>query len=75
LGESGPGFKGSLKVKGDVGSKTIWQYSLKEIGFLYAKTAKTRCPPASPEPRNGGQAPGALHHVMGRVADVAAFLE
>jgi len=36
------------------------------IGLYYAAIIKTRCPPASPEPRDGGQAPGVLHHVMGR---------
>jgi len=43
----------------------------------HAMVSKIGCPPASPEPRDppatarheragGGQAPGALHHVMGR---------
>jgi hypothetical protein len=32
----------------------------------YAKVSSIRRPPASSEPRDGGQAPGVLHHVMGR---------
>ena len=36
------------------------------IGLYYAAIIKTRGLPASPEPRDGGQAPGVLHHVMGR---------
>ena len=44
--------------------------------MIYAEEIKDRCPPASPElatrlprkarPAGGGQAPGALHHVIGR---------
>ena len=30
----------------------------------HAKISQTRRPPASPEPRDGGQAPGVLHHIM-----------
>jgi len=37
------------------------------ISLSYATIIKTRCPPASPEGEaDGGQAPGVLHHVMGR---------
>ena len=30
----------------------------------YAKISSIRRPPASPEPRDGGQAPDVLHHVI-----------
>ncbi len=36
------------------------------IKCFYAKTSQTGCPPASPEPRDSGQATGTLHHVMRR---------
>ncbi len=46
------------------------EIALNIFGFLislsYATIIKTGCPPASTEPRDGGQAPGVLHHVMGR---------
>jgi hypothetical protein len=42
----------------------------KKIIRYHTETNKTRCPPASPEGvADGGQAPGALHYVMGRGID------
>jgi hypothetical protein len=64
-------------VKGDARA----EIALNILGFLkglyYAVIIKTRCPPASEfrnsetrlspaERDDGGQAPGVLHHVMGR---------
>jgi len=46
------------------------------ISLSYATIIKIRCPPASPEPRDGGQAPGVLNHVMGRgIERIKIFIE
>jgi len=60
--------KGFLpEVQHDRGScRNCFKYFHFLISLSYATIIKTGCPPASPEHRDGGQAPGVLHHVMGR---------